>query len=822
MPGFASFGLDDPVLQTPAVWHPGPAVSRTGYAVVLFRRAIRLRRPARRTSLQVSASQRFEFYLDGQRMARGPSRSDPLRWGVVRVALPPLPAGRHTLAVRVWHLGECAGLGQMGGPAFLLVSGAVGGCDVSTGAGWRCAADPSREPIRRHAWGARGFTYVVGCGELIHGDRVPWGWETAGFDDTAWPPAAVVCRGAACPWGNLPLGHVLRPDPLPAMRERVRRFARVADGGGADAEAWRRGARPLVVPPRTRLRLVLDMGGIVNGYTRLTVSGGQGSRVRLVSAEAPYTGDALAKAHRDHPEGMHIWGQSDELRPDGGAGRVFSTLWFRSFRYLELTLRTGAQALRLDDVDVETTGFPLRLQARFESDAAHRAAYARLWTVTQRTAELCAHETFFDCPHFEQMQFPGDTRVQAVYHYLAAGEDRLARKAIDDFHGSQLPSGLTACKFPSRKLQILPTYALYWVGMLYDALLYRGDTAFLAPYMAGARAALGWFARRARPDGLLGSIEFAPFTDWAQGFTCGNAPQDPDGGSSILTLLYAEALQWLARLEESAGMPELAPRWRRMAAAARCAAMRRCQDASRRLLADTPARKSFSVHAQVQAILAGALAGAGGRRALARALSADDVTQPGTFYYRYYVAQAMKAVGWRDGLFTLLPLWEKALDGTGLETWPESSGAETRSDCHAWSVTPGIEVLQTVLGVEPDPAVDGFGRILFQPCLGPLASASGRVPTPAGDVLVRLARGDGRIEADVESPVPVRVPGRPGILKPGRHRLAMAPGPRLQAHSGEGHARTPVPFRPGLRIADAPAPRNASPYGQFSRLAAEL
>lgn len=712
-----------PLLHTPALWHPAPDCPRDGFAVVLFRRQFPWPASRRAAVLWVTASQRFELFLDGKRIARGPARSDPWRWNVTRVKLPRLTAGNHVLAARVTHFGPHGGKGQLGDAGFFLVSGAV------PATGWRCWHDQSRRGGHPAVCGERGFTYDVGAGETVQGDLVPWGWEQPGFADSHWPAARVVCERPVDEWGNIPLQHVLQPDPLPAMEERVQRFPNF---------------QPVTVPAGTTQRVLLDLRELTNAYPVLTVSGGRGASIRMVSAESPFTGAGFAKGNRDVTEGKYLWGQGDQFLPDGGPRRQFTTLWFRAFRYLELTITTAADPLRLDDVHALFTGYPLRQRARF-------SAYRPLWNVSWRTARLCAHETFFDCPHYEQMQFPGDTRVQAVFHYLIANDDRLARKAIDDFHAARSPLGLTRCKFPTRSMQTLPTYALYWVGMLHDFRVYRGDRKFLRPYLPGAREALEWFERRVNSRGMLGRIDYAPFMDWANGFHCGNAPQDADGGSSILTLLFAEACQWLAGLE-----PDSAARWNKLARALIRATLRECWNASRGLLADTARQTSFSVHAQVQASLAGAWPVAKARGILQRALDDPTITQPGTFYYRYYVMQALKRVGWREQFFALLAPWEDVLVGTGLTTWPEGASDTSRSDCHAWSVSPSIEFLQTILGVEPDPRVDGFARILFTPTLGPLEKVSGTVPTPHGPVTVRLWRGrHGKLHTKLRSPVPV-------------------------------------------------------------------
>ena len=105
---FPAFDFTHTVLDTPAVWHPDPVVSRQGFTVLLFRRQFKLAKPVAHLRIWISASQRYIVYLDGQLMARGPARSDPLRWGCALVDLGRLPAGMHTLAVQVCHFGDFA------------------------------------------------------------------------------------------------------------------------------------------------------------------------------------------------------------------------------------------------------------------------------------------------------------------------------------------------------------------------------------------------------------------------------------------------------------------------------------------------------------------------------------------------------------------------------------------------------------------------------------------------------------------------------------------------------------------------------------------
>ncbi len=752
----------DPVLHHPAIWHP--AARREAWSVVLFRRRI-VRAAPGRARVRISASQRYELMIDGAVVDRGPARSDPDRWCVREVALD-LPAGGCWVAVRVHHAGAASAVAQMGPPGFLLIVPVAQADDLASDAGWSARIDRSRRPITRHCWGGQTPYYPVGPGERIDGARVPWGWATGEDDADAWRPAQVLAPEAADVWGNLPLGMRPQADPLPAMAEADLAWARVARAGRAIAADGLLDGRGAVVPAATRTRIVLDRGETTNAYLAVALAGGAGARIRLISAEAPYL-DPRRKPHRDAAEGARFFGHRDEIRHAGGL-RTYAPMWFRAFRYLVLDVQTAAAPLTIAGVGLRGTGFPLPPPSPIRGEVPRLEAVE---AVSARTIRLCAHETIFDCPHYEQCQFPGDSRIQALYHYAVLGEDRLARKAIADFCASQRADGLIPCRWPSRNVQHIPTFGLPVVGMLDDLLHWRGHAAEVAAHLPVARRILGWFLDRRRADGLLGRIPHAPFMDWSPGFANGNVVQDADGGSVPISLDLALACRSLARLEAACGWPELAPRWQSAAAALVAAVRARAWDSAAGWFREVPGSPLASQHTQLLAVLAGAAdpATAGPLPAFYRRIAAAAELIPiGTLYFRHTQFRAAAACGIAgEALAQELPRWHRALD-LGLTTWPEME-QDPRSDCHGWAVSPAIALRSGVLGVAP--LAPGMAEIAIAPQLGPIGRLQAVLPTPQGMLDVAAERTTAGCAVSVDSPVPVHLGGV--RLAAGRHRVVL-------------------------------------------------
>jgi alpha-L-rhamnosidase len=564
---------------------------------------------------------------------------------------------------------------------------------------------------------------------------------------------------------------MLVPRSIPPMEHTPERFERIARVEGAPPpEKFLDGGAAWVVPAGTRASLLLDRGHLTSAYPEFTTSGGRGASLVVTYAEAlrqPLPDNRKGpKGHRGEVDGKVMTGLRDRFEPDGGPSRVFRPLWWRTYRYVEVRIETAGEPLTIESIGGVFTAYPFEQQASFESDDPE---LARIWEVGWRTARLCAHETYMDTPYWEQLQYVGDTRIQALLSLYVGGDDRLVKNAIELFHESRIPDGLTQSRYPSRLPQIIPPFSLFWVGMLHDLYTYSGDAAFLRPYLQGASDVLNWFASRLSPSGMLGRLEWWNFVDWVDGhgFDFGEPPFEDGGGSSILSLQFALGLREAAALERAFGTAERAAAHEALASRIVDAVRDQAWDASRGLLADTAARRTFSQHAGALAVLAD-LVPPGEQPALMRRVLEDGTLTQATYYFRFYVFRALRKAGLGEEYLAQLKPWRDMLQ-LGLTTWAEKP-EPTRSDSHAWSAHPNVDLLAIVAGIEP--AGPGFATVRIAPHLGPLGQVRATVPTPKGPVRVAYTRVGKRLTAEITLPPGVRGTfvwnGRTNPLRAGR------------------------------------------------------
>lgn len=745
-----------------ASWVAHPQAPPDSVGVFHFRRSFDLATKPARFVVHVSADNRYRLFINGVPVSNGPARGDLMHWRFESVDLSPhLRPGQNVLAAVVWNWGEFRPVAQISRRTAFLVQGDTDReAVVNTGKEWRVLQDSAYSFLPVRGPDANGY-YVASPGEALDARRYPWGWEQLGYDDSRWAAARPLVLRADAAVGALPRGAhqwgegsewQLVPRNIPPMEETPTRLARVRRSQGiVTSEAFLRGKRDLVIPARTRASILLDQNYLTTAYPVLHASGGAGATATLTYAEALFDAEGR-KGNRNEIEGKTIRGVRDRITFGGGEQRRFQPLWFRTYRYIQLDVETADEPLRVHDLHGIFTAYPFEQRAAFASD---QPWIQSVWDIDWRIFRLSAHETFWDTPYYEQLQYVGDTRIESLISLYNAGDDRLMRNAILLFDHSRIPEGITASRYPSALPQYIPPFSLWWVAMVHDYWMHRNDPAFVRQFIPGTREVLGWFERHVDESGMLGPMPWWNFLDWSPAYERGIPPGAMDGNSAPITLQFVYSLQRAAELEEALGQPAEAVRYRALADRLRTAVRARTWDASRGLFADSPEKKLFSQQTNALAVLTDVVRPAEQRALMGRVLGDTSLVQA-SFYFRFYIDEAMHKAGLGDRYIERLAPWREMIR-MGLTTTPENP-EPTRSDSHAWSAHPNYHLLATVLGVRP--AENGFKSVHIAPALGPLKRAQGRIPHPLGPINVRLERAGARgVRGEIRLP-----PGLSGVF----------------------------------------------------------
>jgi hypothetical protein len=727
-----------------ASWIAPPHVGPQAPGVFYFRRELTLAAVPAHYWVHVSADNRYILHVNGHYAAEGPARGDLFHWRFETVDLAPLlHAGANAIAAEVWNFGDVAPVAQMSNrTGFLMQGDTAAESAVNTGLAWQVREEPGHAAIGNN--GAHGY-YAAGPAEKIDGHLVDWTWDQAADASPRWSLPLPVGRAATRGAQDADNRWELVADELPAMEHRLADAGTIvrAEGLAGSTPLPDFPATPVEIPAHSHVTLLLDHRVLQTAYPELTVSGGANATIAVTYSEALYDAQGR-KGNRNEIAGRHIQGITDRFVSGGGAHQEFASLWWRTWRYMQIEVTTQEEPLRLEALQAWFTAYPFDAQAKISGDIPQLDA---LWQTGWRTARLCAHETYMDAPYWEQLQYVGDTRIQALISYAMTGDARLARQAIENLDDSRTPEGITQSRYPSSLPQFIPPFSLMWVGMLHDYWMYVDDEPLVRGTLPHSRTVIDWFAARQRPDGLLGPIEWWPFGDWTADYPDGVPPQEADGGSAFLTLQFIEALHDAAEMESRFGSQERAGQYRERIRRATAALNAQNWDGQAGLYADTPAKKTYSQEANILAVWLDVAPKPQQQAILRRVLASkpdETVTVDGhavpamstpTYYFRFYLARALDHAGMADLYLQQLQPWYDMLQ-LGLSTWAENP-EPTRSDCHAWSASPNYDLLTLVAGIAP--ASPGFRSVRIAPHLRGLHTLDATMPHAGGAIHVVYA-----------------------------------------------------------------------------------
>ena len=459
---------------------------------------------------------------------------------------------------------------------------------------------------------------------------------------------------------------------------------------------------------------IYDAGQVTCGYVRFKLSG-KGS-IKLTYAESMVVCEngKYVKRRRDDENGI-VTGDYDIINVDGECD--FETFWMRTFRYIKAEITGNVEVIYADYIE---TGYPISIPNDYDFG---NETDNKLFEISANTLKRCMHETYCDCPYYEQLQYTMDTHLQILFTYQLSTDKRLAEKAIDDFAQSYRPGGLTQSRFPTNKAQYIPGFSLFYIFMMYEHSKRFSDKAFTRRYIHIADGIIDWFFGRL--DGyLVKRSNLWDFIDWSEGYNK-SGMSTAEGPITVYSLMLIKALENLCEMHEFLG--NTLPDYKAVAEKIRKDIKSRCYDENSGLYASSPEKDQFAQHTQIWAVLCGLEEGENAKRLLEKSFGLKCKV---TYANMYYLLRAMELAGMYDKTDEAIADLKK-LPELGCTTVPEWYGEDVRSECHAWSAVVLYEYTARVLGV-----TYRDGTIYIKPYIKGRNCARGSVATPQGMVFV--------------------------------------------------------------------------------------
>ena len=508
----------------------------------------------------------------------------------------------------------------------------------------------------------------------------------------------------------------------------------------------------MTIPANQTVELLLDQQELTNGFFKLNFSKGKDAEINIGYAESLYTDErGNKKGNRNEVEGKFFVGRWDKLLSSGKDGQQFTSLDWRTFRYIKLNIVTKGEALVLNDIGSTFTGYPFVLNAHLDTD---NQELQKMMEIGWRTARLCAIETYTDCPFYEQLQYLGDTRIQALVSLYNSGDDRLVKNFLRQSDMSRNAEGITMGRAPSELAQYITPYALSYIYAIHDYMRYGADQDLVLDLIPGAEQILHYFSKYQQADGRIKGLPGWNFSDWvtAIGWNTGVAQAGSDGGAILMDLQLLLGYQMMSDLENYQGNTFMAKKYDEKAAQLKASIQRAYWSAEKGLYAQTIEKDAFSQHANSLAILTGMVEGDQARQ-VAQKMLTDKELDPCSVYYKFYLHEALVKAGLGNDYLKWLDIWRENI-AMGLTTWGETSDVDgTRSDCHAWGASPNIEFFRTLLGI--DSAAPAFAKVKIEPRLGDIQKIGGTMPHPKGSIKVSYQKNGAALKADIELPAGV-------------------------------------------------------------------
>lgn len=390
--------------------------------IVNFVRRITLPSPPIQAKLHFSADTRYKLFVNGVRVAVGPTRSSPLIWYYDTLDIAPYlkPGENEIRFVVLRYFASSRGAMAFERTALpgLTVFGHVEtgseSIDLGSRQGWKATPDESVQfpsglvdDVFLHVSPAAGCFPLSICLYPIQISERIAPIELAA-ETTPVSYSIRTLNGDIAPWALQP-----RPIPIPESNPAIVKTVRSCQSSLAadDWTAFLEGDHPLVLPQGSSHILEIQADTHSTAFIKWNFKAA--SKPSKLKLKATYSeGYELeprsypffrSKADRLDAKGGHIIGPYDEVVfKVSDVESSYEPFWFRTFRLIRLEITVGEEPVELKSFEATQVNYNMAVKASWKEPGYVQSQ--DIWDVSIRTMRNCMFDGYSDCPFYEQLQ----------------------------------------------------------------------------------------------------------------------------------------------------------------------------------------------------------------------------------------------------------------------------------------------------------------------------------------------------------------------------------------------------------------------------------
>ncbi len=476
----------------------------------------------------------------------------------------------------------------------------------------------------------------------------------------------------------------------------------------------------------------------------------------IISIKA--TGRVVAEIESSEADGIGIWCESVITDKD----IVYTSPRLRSVGQIKITLKgEGAQTARVDSVKIIYSAYPVRSEAHFK---CNEPLINEIYELCMHTLKICRRDIHLDSPtHQEHLACTGDYYIQALMEYFNIYDPSLTKFDIQR---------------TARMLEIQngrmfhTTYSLIFAEWLYDYYMHTADKALVLECKRAIELLLARFDSYMGENGLVEGAPDYMFVDWIlmdeegnhtdpsnmmshsnfEGYSLHHPPKAL--GQGVLCMFYYNALCNCEKLFDILGDSKSADMCLKKAQKLKDSINEHLYDSERGLYLgglNTPDRapngewlpkntekRFYLKQANTLAVLYGIAPERSARQILEYVVKDLKKEEMQPYFYHFLLSALLKENMMAEYGMDLIRRYESLLKkcNKGLsEAW-EMFPCDIS---HAWGGTPAYILKKALSGFEMLEA--GYKKVKISPCLHGLECADLAIPTPYGEIEIRINEG---------------------------------------------------------------------------------